>query len=63
MTQSAPDERAAQLAGSIKSYEDEMKKRGGEEVKLSLKQSLMLHDWNLVRESQVFRAGLAQSGS
>jgi hypothetical protein len=39
-------------------YEEEMKKRAGEEVRLSVLNTTMLHDWAKVIESPVFKAGL-----
>jgi hypothetical protein len=41
----------------ITSYESEMVPRGREEVKCSVENGYMLHDWEIVRESPVFRNG------
>jgi len=41
----------------ISAYEEEMIPRGSEEVKCSLENSFMLHDWEKVKESPVFRNG------
>ena len=35
-----------------------MKERAGEEVRVSVMNTTMLHDWNKVMESPVFKAGL-----
>ena len=45
---------------AIAKYEEEMKARGGEEVRISAMNTRMLHDWNLILQSPVFRAGMAQ---
>ena len=46
---------------AIAKYEEEMKRRSGEEVKLSATNTEMLHDWNLVRQSPLFRSGMAKA--
>jgi 2-polyprenyl-6-methoxyphenol hydroxylase-like FAD-dependent oxidoreductase len=46
------------LNEAISTYEKEMKERAGEEVRVSVMNTAMLHDWNKVMESPVFRAGL-----
>jgi hypothetical protein len=38
-------------------YEKEMIPRGKEEVSCSVENGLMLHDWNKIQESPVFRRG------
>lgn len=41
----------------ISAYDEEVVRRGCEEVKCSLENGLMLHDWEKVKESPVFRTG------
>ena len=48
----------ANLASAIEIYETEMKARAGEEVRLSVMNTTMLHDWAKVLDSPVFKAGL-----
>lgn len=43
---------------AVSAYEEEMKKRSGEEVRLSVMNTAMLHDWEKVMKSPVFTAGL-----
>ena len=43
---------------AISAFETEMKARAGEEVRLSVINTTMLHDWTKVQESPVFKAGL-----
>ena len=43
---------------AIAKYEDEMKARAGEEVRISVMNTTMLHDWNKVMSSPVMTAGL-----
>jgi 2-polyprenyl-6-methoxyphenol hydroxylase-like FAD-dependent oxidoreductase len=45
------------LSDVITSYQVEMVPRGAEEVKCSIENGYMLHDWEKVRESPVFRSG------
>ncbi len=47
-------------ANAMKSYEDEMIKRGGEEVRLGERNTQMLHDWDKVLQSPVLKKGLKQ---
>ena len=47
-------------AASVSAYEIEVKERGGEEVRLSAKNTEMLHDWKKVLQSPVFKSGLNQ---
>ncbi|GLA13353.1 hypothetical protein AnigIFM62618_010342 [Aspergillus niger] len=47
----------ASLKEAITAYEAEMIPRGREEVKCSVENGYMLHDWDQVRESPVFRQG------
>ncbi len=54
------EDEAISQATAIGMYEDEMIARGGEEVRLSAMNTRMLHDWELVRESPMFMAGMAQ---
>jgi 2-polyprenyl-6-methoxyphenol hydroxylase-like FAD-dependent oxidoreductase len=42
---------------AITAYDDEVVKRGAEEVKCSLENGLMLHDWEKIKESPVFTTG------
>lgn len=42
---------------AITAYDDEVVKRGAEEVKCSLENGLMLHDWEKVKQSPVFTTG------
>ncbi|KIW01753.1 uncharacterized protein PV09_06929 [Verruconis gallopava] len=42
---------------AISAYDDEVVKRGAEEVKCSLENALMLHDWEKVQRSPVFTTG------
>ncbi|KAE9374268.1 FAD/NAD(P)-binding domain-containing protein [Stipitochalara longipes BDJ] len=50
---SEPDQKSA-----IEKYEDEMKARAGEEVRISVMNTAMLHDWEKVMKSPLMRAGL-----
>jgi hypothetical protein len=45
------------LQDVISIYEAELVPRGREEVKCSVENGYMLHDWEKVRESPVFRNG------
>ncbi len=45
---------------AIEEYEDEMIKRGGEEVRLGERNTIMLHDWDKVLLSPVMRKGLGR---
>jgi hypothetical protein len=45
------------LEDAIRAYEAEMIPRGKEEVSCSVENGLMLHDWNKIQESPVFRRG------
>ena len=47
-------------AAAVRAYESELKERGGEEVRLSAKNTGMLHDWEKVLQSPVFKSGLNQ---
>ncbi|KAJ5293815.1 hypothetical protein N7508_008636 [Penicillium antarcticum] len=47
----------ANLSETIAEYESEMIPRGKEEVTCSVENGRMLHDWNKVQESPVFRRG------
>lgn len=38
-------------------YEEEMIPRGAEEVRCSVENGLLLHDWKKIQESPVFRRG------
>ena len=46
------------VSSAIEKYEAEMKARAGEEVRLSVMNTTMLHNWAKVLESPVFKAGL-----
>ncbi|KAL8836588.1 MAG: hypothetical protein Q9176_006225 [Flavoplaca citrina] len=48
-------------ANAINEYEEEMIKRGGEEVRLGEMNTKMLHDWEKVLQSPVLKKGLKQS--
>lgn len=54
---SSPPTRQGQLE-ALNNYEKEMKSRAGEEVRLSVLNTKMLHDWKLVMESPVMTKGL-----
>ena len=43
---------------AIAKYEEEMKERAGEEVKMSVMNTAMLHDWEKVMASPVMTKGL-----
>ena len=45
------------LADSVAAYEAEMIPRGAEEVKCCVENGLMLHDWEKVKQSPVFKVG------
>lgn len=51
-----------QRANAVGLYEAEMVARSGEEVRLSAKNTGMLHDWEQVMQSPVFKSGLMQRG-
>ena len=44
----------------LSAYEKEMISRGGEEVRLSAKNTEMVHDWEQVMQSPIFKSGLNQ---
>ncbi|TVY89983.1 FAD-dependent monooxygenase [Lachnellula willkommii] len=46
---------------AIHNYESEMKDRAGEEVRSSVANTTMLHDWNRVLESPLMKAGLQRN--
>lgn len=50
----------ADQAKVIANYEEEMKRRGGEEARLSAQNTEMVHDWNLVLQSPLFQAGMTK---
>lgn len=50
-------EERAEIMGK---YEDEMVRRAGEEVRLSAKNTQMLHDWEMVMNSPMVKSGLNQ---
>ena len=45
------------LAAAVGEYEKDVIPRGKEEVSCSVENGLMLHDWNKIQESPVFRRG------
>lgn len=45
------------LAAVIGAYETELVPRGAEEVKCSVQNGIMLHDWEKVKQSPVFTNG------
>ncbi|KAH7310064.1 hypothetical protein BKA65DRAFT_169434 [Rhexocercosporidium sp. MPI-PUGE-AT-0058] len=52
---------ALSQASAIEKYEAEMKARAGEEVRLSVMNTTMLHNWTKVLESPVMRSGLSKN--
>lgn len=48
---------AKSLRDAIGEYEEELVPRGAEEVKCSLENGSMLHDWEKVKKSPVFTNG------
>lgn len=42
---------------AVSDYEQELIPRGAEEVKCSVENGIMLHDWEKVKQSPVFNAG------
>lgn len=48
---------------AVDEYEAEMKARAGEEVRLSVLNTTMLHDWQKVLSSPVFKGGLNAGSS
>jgi hypothetical protein len=48
------------VASAIENYEVEMKARAGEEVRLGVINTTMLHSWAKVLDSPLFRAGLTR---
>ncbi|KHN94879.1 Aromatic-ring hydroxylase-like protein [Metarhizium album ARSEF 1941] len=45
------------LAKGVAQYEEEMIPRGAEEVRCSVENGMLLHDWKKIQESPVFRRG------
>lgn len=45
------------LAEAVNNYEREMIPRGAEEVRCSVENGLMLHDWDKIQASPVFQRG------
>lgn len=43
---------------AIENYESEMRARAGEEVRVSVVNTIMLHDWEKVMKSPLMTAGL-----
>lgn len=50
----------ADLAKVIEAYQSEMIERAGDEVKLSLKNTYMLHDWEMLLQSPLMQSGGAR---
>ncbi|PGG97983.1 hypothetical protein AJ80_09605 [Polytolypa hystricis UAMH7299] len=50
-------DRKIPLSNAVNEYEKEMIPRGKEEVSCSVENGLMLHDWNKIQESPVFKRG------
>ncbi|TVY36531.1 FAD-dependent monooxygenase, partial [Lachnellula occidentalis] len=48
-------------SSAIQAYESEMKDQAGEEVRSSVANTTMLHDWDRVLESPLMKAGLQQN--
>jgi hypothetical protein len=44
----------------VAAYTDEMIKRGSEEVKLSLKTAVTVHDWEVFMESPLMKHGITK---
>lgn len=44
-------------SAAISAYEEELVPRGSEEVRCSLENGIMLHDWEKVKQSPVFTTG------
>ncbi|KAF8853187.1 FAD/NAD(P)-binding domain-containing protein [Acephala macrosclerotiorum] len=51
------DEEKSKLASIINEYEEEMIKRGGEEVEMSVRTMNMVHDWQKLMQSPFMRLG------
>ena len=49
---------AVPLGDAVTEYEDEVIQRAGEEVRLCTKNTGMLHNWELFKQSPVFQKGL-----
>jgi len=45
---------------SLNAYTEELIKRGGEEVNLSLKTALEVHDWEVFMESPLMKHGITK---
>lgn len=45
------------LQSAVDAYQKEMISRAGEEVKLSISNTEMLHDWNKFRDSPILQRG------
>lgn len=45
---------------AIAAYTEEMVKRGGEEVNLSLKTAMTVHDWAVFMESPLMKHGITK---
>ncbi len=48
------------LAEAVRAYDQEVVKRGGEEVRLSKMNTEMVHDWERVMQSAVLQKGAAK---
>ena len=48
----------AEQAGAIGEFEEEMVKRGGTEVRDGTANTMMLHDWERIKESPLFKNGM-----
>ncbi|KAI4118670.1 MAG: hypothetical protein LQ345_001325 [Seirophora villosa] len=55
------EERAASKARLMGEYENEMIKRGSDEIRMGEMNTKMLHDWDKVMQSPVMRQGLKQA--
>jgi len=47
----------ANRAKAISAYDEELVKRGSDEVQLSLKSAILVHDWEKFMESPVMKKG------
>lgn len=45
------------LQEAIDAYEEEMRPRAGQEVQITLKAAHCAHDWDLLRQSPIFKLG------
>jgi 2-polyprenyl-6-methoxyphenol hydroxylase-like FAD-dependent oxidoreductase len=48
------------LEGVVKGYDEEVYKRGKEEMEVSLKQTMFIHNWETLMESPMVKIGMRQ---